>query len=134
MLKQQIILSILLLTFSTNASFANTSVSLTKDQPAPFAGVLMDGEKAAEVHVQLLERDLYKELSESYITDINTRKQNDVLVQQKISLLQDDNTKLADQLRSVDKVNNVERILIFTLGVAATILAGSLINQIAKKQ
>lgn len=134
MLKKQITLSILLLTFSTNVSFANTSVSLTKDQLAPFAGVLMDGEKAAEVHVQLMERDLYKELADSYTTDINARKQNDVLTQQKISLLQDDNSKLADQLRSVDKVNNVERILIFTLGVVATILAGSLVNKIAKGQ
>lgn len=134
MLKKQITLSVLLLTFLTNVSFADTSVSVNKDQPAPFAGVLMDGEKAAKVHVQLMERDLYKELSDSYQTDVDKRKTNDVLTQQKISLLQDDNTKLADQLRSVDKVNNVERILIFTLGIAATILAGSLVNKISKGQ
>ena len=133
MQKLLITLLMLSLTFSTSVR-ANTSTPLTQGQAAPFTGLLLDSEKAAEVHVQLLERDLYKELSDSQSTEITAFKQNDLLQTQKESILLDQNTKLANQLQEVDHVNNVERILIFTLGVAATILAGSLINTIAKKQ
>lgn len=113
-------------------ALADTSVALDKDQKAPFAGILMDQEKANSVKIGLLERDLYKELSESQNRSIGLLKQNMTYSEDKVNKLLEQNDKLSERLQSAQGMNTWERIGFFVLGIAATVGAGLAIRSISR--
>ena len=119
------------MTLSQNVK-ADTSVILKKSDLAPFAGVLMDEEKASKIHTQLLERDLYQELSDSQQKTINLYKSNQTLEDAQIKTLIDQNDKLSQAVQSAQGMSEFEKIGLFALGVVATIGAGLAVQHLSK--
>jgi hypothetical protein len=111
---------------------ADKSIEIPAAELTPFASILMDKEKADKVHIQLLERDLYEELSDSQQKTINLYKSNQSLEDEQIKTLTSQNDKLSESLKSAQGMNNLERFGIFALGVIATIGAGLAIQHISK--
>ena len=113
-------------------ALADQAVGLDKDQKAPFAGVLLDAEKANSVKVGLQELDLYKAITESQAKSIDLLKQNESYNQNKVNILLEQNDKLAESLRSSQSLNSWERIGLVLLGVAVTVGAGVAIRSATK--
>ncbi len=113
-------------------ALANTSVALDKDQKAPFAGVLMDPEMANSVKSGLLERDLYKEITESQAHSIDLLKQNSTYSEDKVTKLLAQNDKLSEQLQSAQSLNTWEKVGLVLLGVAVTVGAGVALRAASK--
>jgi hypothetical protein len=113
-------LILILQTISINCR-ADTAVPVVKGNPAPFNGVLMDNEKANKVDNAIKERDLYKQIMN------NT---NDILYkeQDKVKILIQQNEKLLKQ----QSLTDLEKYLLFGLGIATTIGAGVLVKNIIK--
>lgn len=120
------------LIFSLSASncYADTDVvELQPNQLAPFHGLLFTPEKANSIKAQLLDGDLYKQLSESQQHSIDILKQNMDLSEKKVSMLLDQNDKLSESLKSAQGMNNLERIGLVLLGVVMTVGAGVAIKK-----
>lgn len=119
---------------SVNNCYAGSTdvVELQPDQLAPFHGLLFTIEKASEMKGQLLERDLYKELSNSQQHSIDLLKVNSDLSEKKVNILLEQNDKIAENLRSAQGMTNLERFAFFALGVLATVGAGLTIKNITK--
>ncbi len=113
-------------------ALADTSVALDQNQKAPFAGVLMDPEAANKVKAGLLERDLYKEITESQTHSIDLLKQNVSYSEDKVNKLLEQNDKLSERLQSAQSTSTFEKVGLFVLGIAATIGAGLAIKSISK--
>ncbi len=127
------ILSLLMMTMILSQNVrADKSIEIPAAELTPFASILMDKEKADKVHIQLLERDLYEELSDSQQKTINLYKSNQSLEDEQIKTLTSQNDKLSESLKSAQGMNNLERFGIFALGVIATIGAGLAIQHISK--
>lgn len=123
---------ILSLIFSLSVSncYADTDiVELQPNQLAPFHGLLFTPEKANSIKAQLLDGDLYKQLSESQQHSIDILKQNMDLSEKKVSMLLDQNDKLSESLKSAQGMNNLERIGLVVLGVVMTVGAGLAIRK-----
>lgn len=111
---------------------ADTSQVITKGSPAPYNGLILDEEKANKVHGQLLERDLYQELSDSQQKTINLYKSNQTLEDTQIKTLTDQNDKLSEAVKSAQGMSEFEKIGLFALGVVATIGAGLAVQHLSK--
>lgn len=107
-------------------------LSLNKGDNAPFAGLLFSIEKSNAIKAQLVQLDLYKELSDSQQKSIDFLKANQELEEKKVNTLLEQNDKLSEQLKSTQSFNNWERIAIFTLGIIATVGAGFAIKAASK--
>lgn len=114
-------LLVFLLIISTRSN-ADPVAFVEKDTPAPFSGFLFTPDQAKEMRVKLLERDYYFEVSESLektVTNYNTivdgeREKNKMLLEQ--------NTKLIKDYQSMKDTSDLQKILWFSIGVAATVL------------
>jgi hypothetical protein len=129
---KKILLLTLLFSLAYPPALADQAVPLDKDQKAPFAGVLMDPEKANSVKVGLQERDLFEEITKSQAHSIDLLKSNNALNEDKVNKLLEQNDKLSESLRSAQSLNNWERIGLVVLGVVMTAAAGYAIKQVAK--
>jgi len=105
----------------SNVSNADQVVQLNQNDKAPFAGLLFDQEKANNVKIGLIERDLYKEIMASQSRSIDLLKENEVYSENKVKMLLDQNDKLSQSLRSSQSMTTWERIGFFALGVLATV-------------
>ncbi len=106
-------LLIFLTIFSILTTKANAdSVNLTKGQPAPFNGVLLDNPTANQLFKVKL-------LNESLETTLKAYQNNADLDAQRITLLSEQNDKLARNLQSERSMTNVERILWVSFGIVA---------------
>lgn len=120
------ILSILLITSILSGQIAlaeGEAVSIRKNDPAPFAGVLLSNEKANELNNGLNERDQLKLLNESYTKTIKLYKDNEDLYNNKVNTLLTQNDKLAQSLYDARETTAWERFGWFALGVVGTSLA-----------
>lgn len=126
----RLILIICLITSGTVR--AEDTVLIEKEQKAPFAGILFSLPKANEIRGQLLERDLYKELSDSQQKTIQLYKSNNELSESKVNMLLEQNDKLSASLRSSQSLNTWECVGLFTLGILATVGAGLAIRSLNK--
>ena len=109
------LLTILLvsLTIVNKPLYADDAIVLTKGQAAPFAGVLLPENKANEVYNDLKN---YKLLNESLEKSISLYKNNEMLYDKKITMLSDQNDKLAVNLQQARTTSNWEKVLWFGLG------------------
>ena len=113
-------------------ALANQSIPLKSGERAPVDGVLMDAEAANQVKTGLLERDLYKELSDSQTHSIDLLKQNMIYSEDKVNKLLDQNDKLSEQLKNSQSFTNLERIGLVLLGIVITVGAGVALKSVAK--
>jgi len=96
-----------------NNSLAQDAIVLPQGKAAPYTGLLLPEQKAAELY-----NDLYKNklLIESYEKSIELYKKNEFLCDKKTSILLEQNDKLAEALQKQRSVNNWEKIIWFGLG------------------
>lgn len=119
------------LILSTNSK-ANDAVYLQKDERAPFSGILTTVEHSKVISTRLLERDTYKALSESYQKTLEFYKINNELTEKKVNILLEQNDNLSLQLKDSQSLSDLQKFLMFGLGIIATVGAGLLVNEIAK--
>lgn len=96
-----------------NICIADDAVVLQKNQPAPFAGLLLTEEKANSVYNDL---NRYKLLNESLERTIVLYEQNEKLQDKKVNILLEQNDKLAESLSQARSTSNWEKVLWFGLG------------------
>jgi hypothetical protein len=108
---------------------ASSQVLLEKDDSAPYKGILFPMDKAQDVRIQLLERDKYKEMTESLERSKTLLNENVALLEGANRMLFEQNDKLAKELYQVQSYSNTERMVIFGLGVVCTILTGFMVKQ-----
>lgn len=100
---------------------ANAEVTpVYKGNAVPFDGFLFTREEADRVRVDRLERDAFKEKSESLVRSLELQSKNTELASSSVDLLLKRNDQLAGSLRDAQSVRNVERVLWFVLGVAVS--------------
>ena len=107
--------------FLTNAALAGEdAVYLDKDSKAPYAGILLPVDKAANVRKSLIELDTLKAINESYAKSIQMYQSAIQISDQKYNTLLDQNDKLAVSLVEARKSGDLQKILWFGFGVIAT--------------
>lgn len=111
----KILLTILII---VNSSVGVTATALKKDQAAPYDGVLFNNTEANSIKVELIEKDIYKDLALSYEKSIKLYKDKDSLSEQQIRELLESNKKLSEALNEDD--NRINNVVWFSLGVLAT--------------
>lgn len=102
--------------------FADPSF-LDKNQPAPYAGILFTTQDAQDLRKQLIDLDTTKMINTSLTKSIDLYKSNEDLYQKEKQILLDRNDNLAKTLYSQQHLNDLEKVGIFVLGIAATGLA-----------
>lgn len=112
-----LIVSLLIL---SNITFAEDSVKLNANQPAPFEGYLITHQKANELRLNTIERNNYKLLNESLQKSLEMQKQINDLNSEKVNMLTEQNDKLAITLEESRNTSDFTKALWFILGIAAT--------------
>jgi len=107
-----------------NNSLGKT-VSLTKDEKAPYDGVLLDNEEANKVKNHLVEIEFLNKLNILY-------KKNTDIDAEKITLLTQQNDVLSKNLQSSQEMHTWEKIAYIGLGVLAVSLGGLIVSRIQK--
>jgi hypothetical protein len=106
--------------FSNSAFAEEEAVYLAKDKKAPYAGILLPVERAANVRKSLIELETTKAINESYVKSIQMYKQSIQLTEDKYNTLLDQNDKLSLALIESRKSNELQKIIWFGFGVLAT--------------
>lgn len=107
----------LILLISTPA-FADQALPIKSGQPAPYDGVVLDNEKANKVKDQLIERDEFEKLNQSYQKSIDLYKANEVIYSQENSLLLNSNVNLSKELSNSRGTSDWVKVGYFVLGIA----------------
>ena len=110
-------LLITLISLTSLSIYAQDAIALKKDEPAPFAGVLLNNSKAQELYRKSEELKLNKLIMESYDKSLALKESSIKINQDSIDVLLKRNDDLSKQLNSSRSMNNWERIGWFGLGV-----------------
>ena len=121
-----IILSLSLL-FSTTKINASDPTLLKEGQAAPYEGFLFSREKEQANRYHLIS---LTEINESLRRTVSIHEEISKLKDDKIKLYEEQNTRLAEALRSERGMNNLERIGWFALGVIGATLSAYAISKI----
>lgn len=113
-------------------ALADTATPVEKNQPAPYAGILMDQEKSNSVKIGLQERDLFEQIVTSQTKSIELLKQNNTYSENKVNILLEQNDKLSERLQNAQSLSTFEKVGLFVLGIAATVGAGLALKSISK--
>jgi len=102
----------------SNISWAQESVYLDKDKPAPFSGYLVPEETIKNLRNDSLDAEMYRKIVP--------------LKDNQIQLLTDQNTKLATTLISTTSMTTLEKVAWFAGGIIVTGLAVKAAHEIYK--
>lgn len=89
-------------------------------QKAPFSGLLFNEKKANELRNNQIELRKQVELNSSLSQSLNLEQNNYKLSETKANALLEQNTKMAQELRSERSMSGLERIFWFGLGAVLT--------------
>ena len=119
-MKSLISLTILISLTTSNVFADELSMYLYKDEKAPYAGILMPESKVTELRNNTLERDTLRLQNNSLNTSL--KLQDDIIAKKtdQVTILLDQNDKLAKIGYSERSMTNLERVGYFALGVLAT--------------
>lgn len=106
-------LMILMICLVSVNSLAQTTVPLNKNDTAPFSGVLFDNKTAQEARNALI-------IVPSLEKSLQLQTENFTLSEDKVNLLLKQNDNLAKRLGEEREVKSWERVLWFSLGIAAS--------------
>jgi hypothetical protein len=120
---KRLLLTTLLILSITNRSFAEDSVFIEKNQPAPFAGFLLPKDKGNKVAQDLLELEADRKLIESFTKTLKLYDSTDKFRESQLDILFSQNDKLSKELKEAHTTTNFERVVWVGLGVLATGLA-----------
>lgn len=121
---------ILIITLLGNLAYAEDTVFLNQNDKAPFSGYLFTESKTKEIRNQLIEREEYKGLVESYEKTDKWLKENLDLKDKQLTYAMERMDNLSKTLQSERTTSNWERVLWISLGIAATGLAGYAFKEI----
>lgn len=116
------LLSISLIVVSSTPSQAYDSVLLQKGVIAPFEGVLFSVEDAGKLRVELLEKETYQLLNESYKKSFNLVEASNKLKDEQFDLVMKRNLDLTKALNSQKDMNDWEKFMWFGLGILTSTL------------
>ena len=116
------ILLIFLIAVNSIPSAAYDAKLLEKGDISPFQGVLFSTDDANKIRVELLERDTFLFLNESYKRSLDLTDKNMKLKDEQLDLVMNRNLDLTKALNSQKDMNNWERALWFGLGIAVSTL------------
>lgn len=112
-----ILLSFSMIATSCPSWALDGAISLTKGQPAPYAGVLMGTELAGKVYSDLKYKDQLILVNQSLMKSIDLYKTNETQYKNNISGLEDVNQKLLVAVQDANSNNFWRNALYFGLGV-----------------
>ena len=115
-------LLIALMIFSQPA-FADTATNISKGQPAPYDGVLMDTERSKKIRDELIDKDALEKTNESLNKSIKLYRDNEDILQDQKKLLINQNIELTKTLNDTRETSGWVKAGYFFLGIAATGLA-----------
>ncbi len=113
-------------------SNAESTVFIEKDTPAPFSGYLFTQEAGKELKLKLVDLEYFKQLSTSLQNQVDLYVKLDLKSQEKLTVLSEQNDKLAKTAYNASSFNAWEKFGYFTLGVLATVLAAFAVKQAIK--
>src|SRR5690606_36080133 len=87
---------------------AYDSVFLSKNDPAPYEGLLFNIKDANKLRIELIEKDTFKTLNDSYERSLKLLDGNLKLKDEQIDLLVNRNIDLTKSLNSQKSMNNYE--------------------------
>lgn len=118
--------TLLIFSIITSLSFGPAALAeeqaeyLPKDTKAPYEGILLPIEKAAELRKGLIELQTLKVINESYKKSIQLYQESIQLNDQKYNTLLNETNNLSMALSDARKSNDLQKILWFGLGVLAS--------------
>jgi len=115
-----LIATILTLIFTIQVALADTAVNLSKDQPAPYDGVLLDKEKADKIRDELIDKDALEKTNESLNKSINLYRSNEDILNNQKGMLINQNIELTKALNDTRETSGWTKVGYFLLGVAVT--------------
>jgi hypothetical protein len=124
---QLLIKTLLISLITLNSLFAET-ITLKKDEKAPFDGILMDTDTAKKVRIAVIENEEKSEIIKSKDNIIKLQDLNVNLQETQINILTEKNFKLLKEKQYTDW----EKIIWFSLGVIGTSLAVHGASKLAK--
>lgn len=105
---------------------------VTKGSTVPYDGVLLTVPKANELHSDIVVGDGYKKLNDSLNQSLTIQQNNYNIEQQKNTILDARNDKLAEQLKNAQSMNNTEKLLWMGVGVLVTGASAYTLSKIHK--
>ncbi len=122
----------LILICLSNQAFGDAAVFIQKDTPAPYSGYLFTEAAGKDLKLKLVDLEYFKALSTSLQSQVDLYSKIEVKYQEKITIVEEQNDKLAKSVYSERNMNNWERAGYFVLGVAATVFAAFAVKQVVK--
>lgn len=116
----------------TNNAYANDPVALREGEPAPFSGLLFSPKKANELRANLIEKEYWQKMAESYQTTVTGFENILKIKDDNNKLLLERNDQISKTLRDQKDFNTWERVGWFGLGVLATVLAGFAVREVVR--
>lgn len=119
---KRILLILLSVSVASSSAFADNerAIHLSKNQPAPYAGVLLSYEQARTIYLELQDCDRIKLINESFKTSIDLYKKNEVEYKTEISDLKIQNEVLAVAVEKSSSNSFWRNTMYFGLGVVLT--------------
>lgn len=109
------ITTLLLFSFPFN-SLADVKF-LDKNEPAPFAGYLFSPDKEKEARIGLVEKDYYKQLTESQNRVIILNNDNEKIYTERLNLYRNQNAELQKELANQRSTSELQRWIYFGAGI-----------------
>jgi len=117
---------------ATSSSFGLDATFLAEGAKAPYEGYLLTPSKAKEVRQKLLDQESLQMINESLKRSLSASESLIKISDDKVKILEEQNDRLAKSLHEERSTSNLERILWFSLGIAATGVAGYVFLQATK--
>lgn len=119
------------LSFSTIVR-AEGIVSLQVDEKAPFSGILFSDERANQLRMELIDKDVLEKVNQQLTEEITLFRNNTTLHEGQIKLLTDSNHNLLNKYNDEIKRNETNKYIYFGSGVVITVLSVLLAKQLTK--
>lgn len=120
-----------LLIVTSLSSNCQDAIPIKQGETAKFTGILITSELSDDLRKAVIQRDSFQAQNESLNTIIKLQDDNFLHQQKKVTILLEQNDKLALRLGEERSVGKWEKITYFALGVAA-VLAGTYVVKATK--
>lgn len=111
---------IILMLLIAQPVFADTAQNISKGQPAPYDGVIMDKERSEKVRDELIDKDALVKTNESLNKSIKLYQSNEDILNGQKQLLLNQNIELTKTLNDTRETSTLTKVGFFLLGVAVT--------------
>lgn len=114
---KSIIIALLII---SQPALADTAINISKGQPAPYDGVLMDKEKAEKIRDELIEKDALVKINESLNKSVILHRSNEDILTNQNKMLLNQNIEVTKALNESRETSTLTKIGYFLGGVIIT--------------